>query len=46
VYKAADMSISTSISEGLPFNVMEAQLSGLPVVASNIRAIPTSSFTV
>lgn len=37
VYKAADMSISTSISEGLPFNVMEAQLSGLPVVASNIR---------
>jgi len=37
VYKAADMSISTSISEGLPFNVMEAQLSGLPVAASNIR---------
>jgi len=37
VYKAADMSISTSISEGLPFNIMEAQFSGLPVVASNIR---------
>jgi glycosyltransferase EpsD len=37
IYRAADMSISSSISEGLPFNIMEAQLSGLPVVASDIR---------
>jgi len=37
IYKACDMAISTSISEGLPFNIIEAQLCGLPVVASNIR---------
>jgi glycosyltransferase EpsD len=37
IYRAADMSVSTAISEGLPFNIIEAQLCGLPVAASRIR---------
>ncbi len=37
IYRACDISISTSRSEGLPFNVVEAQMCALPVVASNIR---------
>lgn len=37
IYKACDLSISTSKSEGLPFNIIEAQLSALPVIASQIR---------
>jgi glycosyltransferase EpsD len=37
VYKACDMSVSTSKSEGLPFNIIEAQLCALPVAASKIR---------
>jgi glycosyltransferase EpsD len=37
IYKACDLALSTSKSEGLPFNVLEAQLCALPVVASKIR---------
>lgn len=37
IYKACDCAVSTSKSEGLPFNIIEAQLCGLPVVASRIR---------
>lgn len=36
-YKACDLAVSTSRSEGLPFNIIEAQLCALPVVASDIR---------
>lgn len=37
VYGACDMAVSASRSEGLPFNIVEAQLCALPVVASSIR---------
>jgi len=37
VYAACDLAVSTAVSEGLPFNVIEAQLCALPVVASRIR---------
>lgn len=37
IYPACDIAVSSSISEGLPFNVIEAQLCGLPVAASRIR---------
>lgn len=32
-----DCCISTSLIEGLPFNIMEARASGLPVIASDIK---------
>ena len=32
-----DCCVSTSIIEGLPFNIMEARASGLPVIASDIK---------
>ena len=34
---AADLYVSASLSEGLPFNVMEAMDAGLPILASNTK---------
>lgn len=36
-YQIADAAVSASRSEGLPFNIMEAMHSGLPVVASAVK---------
>lgn len=36
-YAAADAAVSSSRSEGLPFNVMEALYFGLPAVVSNVK---------
>ena len=36
-YMAADAAVSSSRSEGLPFNIMEAMYYFLPVVASNVK---------
>lgn len=35
--KRADVAVSSSRSEGLPFNIMEAMLSVLPVIASRVK---------
>ena len=37
LYPCCDVAVSTSRIEGLPFNIMEAMASGLPVIASNIK---------
>ena len=36
-YQMADICVSSSRSEGLPFNIMEAMSIGLPIVASNVK---------
>ena len=36
-YRAADAAVSSSRSEGLPFNVMEAKYCALPVVATEVK---------
>lgn len=36
-YKAADAAVSSSRSEGLPFNIMEAMHFGLPVAATAVK---------
>ncbi len=33
----SDLSVSSSLQEGLPFNLMESMLGGVPVVATDIR---------
>lgn len=36
-YRASDVCVSSSRSEGLPFNVMEAMACGLPAVLTNVK---------
>ena len=36
-YSASDAAVSSSRSEGLPFNIMESMYVGLPVVASQVK---------
>ncbi len=37
ILAATDLYVSASVSEGLPFNLMEAMAYGLPIVASRVR---------
>ncbi|MEG0693675.1 MAG: glycosyltransferase [Oscillospiraceae bacterium] len=37
LYRVADIVVSTSLSEGLPFNIMEALNCHIPVVASRVK---------
>lgn len=36
-YQISDVCVSSSRSEGLPFNIMEAMSSGLPIVATKVK---------
>lgn len=36
-YQMSDVCVSSSRSEGLPFNIMEAMSVGLPIIASNVK---------
>ena len=40
-YTNADVYVHTSFSEGLPNAIQEAMASGLPIIASNVGAIPS-----
>jgi glycosyltransferase EpsD len=37
LYKVADILVASSLTEGLPINIIEGMASGLPVVATNVR---------
>lgn len=37
IFKITDIGISTSRQEGLPVNLIEAQMSGIPCIATNVR---------
>ena len=37
IFKITDIALSTSKQEGLPINLVEAQMSGLPTIATNSR---------
>lgn len=37
IFQITDIGVSTSTQEGLPVNLVEAQMSGLPCVATNVR---------
>lgn len=37
IFKITDIAVSTSKREGLPINLVEAQMSGLPIIATNVR---------
>lgn len=39
VYGAADIALSTSHNEGMPVSLIEAQLAGLPVVATDVGSV-------
>ena len=39
VLSAADVFLSTSMNEGMPYSILEAQTGGLPVVAVNVGAL-------
>ena len=39
VYAAADIALSTSTNEGMPVSLIEAQLAGLPVVATDVGGV-------
>lgn len=39
-YRAADMFITTSISDGTPVSILEAMASGLPCIATRVGGIP------
>jgi glycosyltransferase involved in cell wall biosynthesis len=39
-YRAADMFLTTSVSDGTPVSVLEAMASGLPCIATSVGGIP------